>query len=207
MDGEAYYNPDFLKLYEGRGSAMHVSEAERKSLQLEAFKQVPEDARVRLDRADLAGDHGAAEQLQELEPALRQRKSLAGKVAEHEQRHTPPVQRLEDGHAALDRALHHLVEAGAEGVDERPMLGIFPLEQRRRLGEPAAGVLALVPILGADGRQERLHRRLVAGEELPVEMPRIPIDQHAEIEHDDGAGRGQMSGLQEWAELQRSLRP
>ena len=41
VDGEAYYNPDFLKLYEGRGSAMHVSEAERKSLQLEA---IPESA-------------------------------------------------------------------------------------------------------------------------------------------------------------------
>src|SRR5579864_2826579 len=39
VDGEAYYNPDFLKLYEGSGSAMHVSEAERKSLQLEAIPE------------------------------------------------------------------------------------------------------------------------------------------------------------------------
>ena len=39
VDGEAYYNPEFLKLYEGRGSAMHVSEAERKSLQLEAIPE------------------------------------------------------------------------------------------------------------------------------------------------------------------------
>ena len=39
VDGEAFYNPDFLKLYEGRGSAMHVSEADRKSLQLEAIPE------------------------------------------------------------------------------------------------------------------------------------------------------------------------
>ena len=39
VDGEAYYNPDFLKLYEGQGSAMHVSEVERKSLQLEAIAE------------------------------------------------------------------------------------------------------------------------------------------------------------------------
>jgi hypothetical protein len=41
VDGEAYYNPDFLKLYEGQGSAMHVSEGERKSVQLET---IPESA-------------------------------------------------------------------------------------------------------------------------------------------------------------------
>jgi carboxypeptidase family protein len=41
VEGEAFYNPDFLKLFEGRGSALHVSEAERKSLQLEA---IPESA-------------------------------------------------------------------------------------------------------------------------------------------------------------------
>jgi uncharacterized protein (DUF2141 family) len=39
VEGEAFYNPDFLKLYEGRGSALHVSEAERKSLQLEAIPE------------------------------------------------------------------------------------------------------------------------------------------------------------------------
>jgi hypothetical protein len=39
VDGEAYYNPDFLKLYEGQGSAMHVSEGDRKSLQLEAIPE------------------------------------------------------------------------------------------------------------------------------------------------------------------------
>lgn len=39
VDGEAFYNPDFLKLYEGRGSAMHVSEGDRKSLQLEAIAE------------------------------------------------------------------------------------------------------------------------------------------------------------------------
>jgi len=39
VEGEAYYNPDFLKTYEGQGSVLHVSEAERKSLQLEAIPE------------------------------------------------------------------------------------------------------------------------------------------------------------------------
>jgi hypothetical protein len=36
MEGEAYSNPEFLKGYEGQGRALHVSEGERKSVQLEA---------------------------------------------------------------------------------------------------------------------------------------------------------------------------
>jgi hypothetical protein len=35
MDGEAYYNPEFLKSYEAQGRALHVSEGERKSEQLQ----------------------------------------------------------------------------------------------------------------------------------------------------------------------------
>jgi uncharacterized protein (DUF2141 family) len=34
MDGEAYYNAEFLKSYEGQGKALHVGESERKSVQL-----------------------------------------------------------------------------------------------------------------------------------------------------------------------------
>ena len=37
VDGEAYYNPEFLKAYEGRGSALRVSEGERKAVQLEVM--------------------------------------------------------------------------------------------------------------------------------------------------------------------------
>jgi carboxypeptidase family protein len=42
VDGEAFYNPDFLKLYEGRGGALRVSEGDRKSLQLEAIAESAE---------------------------------------------------------------------------------------------------------------------------------------------------------------------
>jgi hypothetical protein len=34
VDGEAYYNPEFLKSYEGQGKAVHVNEGERVSMQL-----------------------------------------------------------------------------------------------------------------------------------------------------------------------------
>jgi uncharacterized protein (DUF2141 family) len=42
VDGEAFYNPEFLKLYEGRGSALRVSEGDRKSVQLEAIAESAE---------------------------------------------------------------------------------------------------------------------------------------------------------------------
>ncbi|MGC2473619.1 MAG: carboxypeptidase-like regulatory domain-containing protein [Candidatus Sulfotelmatobacter sp.] len=34
VEGEAYYNPEFLKNYEGQGSPLHVSDGEHKSLEL-----------------------------------------------------------------------------------------------------------------------------------------------------------------------------
>jgi hypothetical protein len=42
VDGEAYYNPEFLKAYENRGKTLHVSEGDRVSLQLKAIP-APED--------------------------------------------------------------------------------------------------------------------------------------------------------------------
>ncbi len=40
VDGEAYYNPEFLKSYEGQGRALSLSEGERKSVQLKAIPAV-----------------------------------------------------------------------------------------------------------------------------------------------------------------------
>jgi hypothetical protein len=37
VDGEAYYNPEFLKSFEGQGSAVHVGEGDRKSLQVQVI--------------------------------------------------------------------------------------------------------------------------------------------------------------------------
>jgi carboxypeptidase family protein len=39
VEGEAYYSPEFLKLYEGQGSALHVGEAERKTTQVRAIPE------------------------------------------------------------------------------------------------------------------------------------------------------------------------
>jgi hypothetical protein len=37
VDGEAYYNPEFLKSYEGQGSALRVGEGERKTVRVEVI--------------------------------------------------------------------------------------------------------------------------------------------------------------------------
>jgi hypothetical protein len=40
VDGEAYYNPEFLKSYEGQGKALHVSERDRISVELKVIPAV-----------------------------------------------------------------------------------------------------------------------------------------------------------------------
>jgi hypothetical protein len=42
VDGEAYYNPEFLKSYEGQGKTLSLGEGERKSLQLKAIATIEE---------------------------------------------------------------------------------------------------------------------------------------------------------------------
>ncbi len=37
IDGDAYYNPEFLKSYEGQGKALHASEGDRASVQLKSI--------------------------------------------------------------------------------------------------------------------------------------------------------------------------
>jgi Carboxypeptidase regulatory-like domain len=42
VDGEAYYNPEFLKTYEGQGKALSLSEGERKSVAIKAIPTLEE---------------------------------------------------------------------------------------------------------------------------------------------------------------------
>ena len=42
VDGEAYYNPEFVRSYEGQGSALRVGEGDRKSLRLEVIPESEE---------------------------------------------------------------------------------------------------------------------------------------------------------------------
>jgi hypothetical protein len=34
IEGEAYYNPDFLKAFEGQGTTLHISDGDHKSMQV-----------------------------------------------------------------------------------------------------------------------------------------------------------------------------
>jgi protocatechuate 3,4-dioxygenase beta subunit len=42
VDGEAYYNPEFLKTYEAQGTALRVSEGDRKTMQVEVIPETEE---------------------------------------------------------------------------------------------------------------------------------------------------------------------
>ena len=43
VDGEAYYNPDFLKAYDGQGNSLRVEEGDHKSLQIQAISDAAGD--------------------------------------------------------------------------------------------------------------------------------------------------------------------
>jgi hypothetical protein len=42
VEGEAFYNPDFLKAYEGQGVALRLGEGERKTLQVDVIPTTEE---------------------------------------------------------------------------------------------------------------------------------------------------------------------
>jgi hypothetical protein len=44
IDGEAYYNPEFLKNFEGQGKALHVAEGDHASVQLKVIPATAEEA-------------------------------------------------------------------------------------------------------------------------------------------------------------------
>src|SRR6516164_5287029 len=146
------------------------------------------NARVGFDDPDLARDHHAAEPAKKIEALQRRREGLGRKIAEAVERRAAFAQFGEDLDRAGDRSGHHFIEAGAIGVDHLGLVGVLEPEQTRAFGKAAPGILATVPLMGADIGQEMLHRRLVAREKLAVKMARIPIDQHtADIENYDAS--------------------
>ena len=81
-------------------------------------------------------------------------------------------------HRPADRPGHHLVEPAIEGVDQLGVVRVLLFQQPSRVRDEAAGILATVPFLGADGSQKMLHGGFVTVKQLAVEVARIPIDQH-----------------------------
>ena len=152
------------------------------------FKQYLINAWVGLDGLDLAGYEDTPEPAEKVEARDRSRIGLGRKVGEAVERSASFIQLGEDLDRAGDRPRHHFVEAGAIGVDQLGLVGMLALEQAGAFGEAAAGILTAVPLMGAHGRKKTLHHRLVAREELAVEMSRVPIDQHtAQIEDHDAS--------------------
>ena len=75
------------------------------------------------------------------------------------------------------------------------MLGMARDKLRHALGEGPAAVHLQVPGRRADAGEEILPRRLL-GDELAVEMARVPADQDiADVEDGDGCGHGDLRRL------------
>src|SRR5262249_20419542 len=114
----------------------------------------------------------------------------------------------EDLDRAGDGSGHHFIEAGAISVDHLGLVGMLEPEQTRAFGKAAPGILTTVPLMGADIGQKMLHRRLVAGKQLAVEMPKVPIDQHtADIEDHHASARFDHSPVLDIPKLNTITKP
>ena len=156
----------------------------------EARKHEPINAWVRFDRPDFARHDNSAEPTEEFKALERQGIGFGRPVREAIEGCAAVAQLGEDLDRTGDRSGDHLIKAGTIGVDQFGLVGMLSFEQAGAFHEATAGVLSSVPLIGADRREKMLHRCLVIPEELPIEMPRIPIDQHAaEVEHRDVSDR------------------
>ena len=86
-------------------------------------------------------------------------------------------------------AAQHLHPALPEGRDQRARLRVLLAQCLDRLRPRPAGIELGVPLLAADLGEEALHRGVVAGEQLAVEVARIPVDADAAEVEDDGLDR------------------
>src|SRR4029077_11101860 len=117
-------------------------------------------------------------------PLLR-RKGLSRPVAEGVKRCPAALEFSQNRNAMRQRTGNHLVKARAPGANQRLLVGVARDKLGFGLGEKPSSVLALIPVRGAYRCKEVLHRRLIAVEQLAVQVARVPIDEDAtKIEHD-----------------------
>src|SRR5262249_49366286 len=134
---------------------------------------------------DLARDHDVVEPGEKIEACAGDAEFLRRPVGE---RVEPPATSLEigqHGDRIGDRPGQHLLPAMMVGRDQLAMLRVAGDEQRHRLVPAAAGILLLVPFLRAHRGEEILHCASI-GEELAVEVARVPVDEDAAEIEDDG---------------------
>ena len=124
-----------------------------------------------------------------------QRIEEIGRVGQQVERRAGGMQALDQRHHLGEDDVVHFVEALVEGGDQRLLAGMQGLQATCRLGRIAAVILHHVPLPRGHLGQEPLHLGRV-GDELAVEVARVPVDQHAaEVEdHDGGSGRGTFRG-------------
>jgi hypothetical protein len=149
------------------------------------------DAAVGLHHPLRARDDDAIEPREEREAAALAGERLGRPIGERVERHPAATQFLRDRQRVVERAGNHLVEAVTPRLDQVPLVRMTRHQRGDRLVEGTAGVLPRIPFAGAHLGQEALHRGLVAGKQLAVEVPRIPVEQDAaQVEHHDAGRRG-----------------
>src|SRR5579859_1892946 len=85
----------------------------------------------------------------------------------------------------MDRSAQHLLPAAIVGADRLFVFGIFCHQQVRSLLQAPSGILLLVPVRGTD-RRKKPSPLLFVGDDLVIEIFRVPVDEHAAQVEDKG---------------------
>ena len=155
-----------------------VDEHDLVGLEVQPLERPLEILGVRLDHAFKARNEIAVEPPEEIVNLDAPLPVLAFHVAERVTRHPCGLELGEHLHAAQDDAAYHLFGALAPSVDHLCVLGEPGPPLSTGLGYAPAAVLFGVPGGRTDVGEEVLHTLYVVAEQLAVEVPGVPVEEH-----------------------------
>ena len=172
----------------------------------DALEQDLVDARLRLDDADVAGDHRDVERAQEVVLLASEGEFVGCEVAQRMDRPAGRFETPQERDVLVDRAAERLDPALME---EPQLVGEFGKGLGPRLdrgGEIRRDVGMGDEIHRQGSREKALHPRFVV-ERLAVEIARIPAQQNVADVEDDDQGEGLMCAGAERAPRPRRSQP
>src|SRR5438105_14354904 len=177
---------------------LHVIDIDRTArIDRKALDQQLEVEGNGIDEPDFTRDQNAVKPAPKFEPLEGRRIGFGREIGQAVEGRAPIAQLGQELDRTGNRAGHHLVETAEIRIDQLGLFRMLGFQQPGALGKTAAGILAAVPFMRADIREEMLARGLVAREQLAIEMPGIPSDQSApQVEHDGIASRFYHSPVQ-----------
>ena len=165
-------------------------------IEVEPAEQELEDRHVGLGHAFEAGHDGAVEPAQKWKSLFPKRVRLPLHVREPVARDPGRLQGRQEFDGPFDRSGDHLLASSRPRPDELGLVGVRLHERRACLFGRHPEVVRVMPLHRANLGQKAFHRRVVAAEQLPVQVAGVPVEQDAaEVENDRAGPPGAVRGL------------